>query len=69
MTLFTKFAVIFMMIFTVLCFHQFQNSVVTQIIVIVSLVAYAVCSRLADREEQKLKDRIKALEDKLNDKE
>ena len=69
MTLCTKLAVICMLIFTISCYHPLPNSIVTQILVIVSPVAYAICSHLAEKSEQKLKDRIKALEDKLNRKE
>lgn len=65
MTLCTKLAVICMMIFTIVCYHPLPNNIATQILVIVSMVAYVICSRLAEKSEQKLKDRIKALEDKL----
>lgn len=67
MTFYTKLAAIFLMIFTILCYHPLTNSITTISIAIVSLIGYALCSRRANEEEKDLKSRIKELEDKLNE--
>ena len=53
----------------VLCFHPMQNQTVNVILYVASLVLYGVMMGVAYGKEEKLKSRIQALEDKLNDKE
>ena len=64
MAFFNRIASFFLIAFTVLSFHPIYSIRLNIVITLISLALYAVCSRIAEDKERKLKERIKALEDK-----
>lgn len=65
----TIFSVVSVLVYTILTYHPFENATLNTICCAVSLVLYVILMQVADGCYDKLKSRIKALEDKLNDKE
>ena len=61
--------VMLMMFYTVFSFHPLEDATINLICSSVCLVLSGVCLYIAYDRYDKLKSRIKALEDKLNDKE
>ena len=60
----TLFSMICMSIYTVLTFHPLANEYLNRFCTIMALVMYAVMMQIASNCYDKLKSRIKALEDK-----
>lgn len=64
MILSTLFSMICMAIYTVLTFHPLENNDLNKFCTIMALIMYAIMMQIANNCYNKLKARIKALEDK-----